>query len=705
MNKKRNAFFTSGTFSSSAAPCTKPCRQCGGPLLSAHPRVTAVCPVLLHTLRRLQMLCFWTCNKQLHPHSPSAFRSSFAGHTSLPPPPPLSLLFPSAVPPLSYLVPPASPTTASGPTSIWLDFVFDKGGAKLDAHLQALLSGAAHEPTAADLVKVFMCKSRSHVTHSDVLMRLAARVTVACGVERLQSTLAELSLEDIARLHEFMEAQPPDDDGRTRVLCHTWTLMLHYAQSGRKSKNGTCARPLPGKAVQAAAESLAEAVTPPVTSAGSAAAMWALARHVFLLGAFDQAQPLFQALVDAHPGLPPSQGIPCVAQLQGFLLACAVPPAADTTSDDPIAGALVPLVPCAAAAALPQAWGSPTLPLVSPSRGVASSGADAAPPIAVFRRAVRAGMLTDQQLSAVAPRRSASVPPAVAAQASPAAPTAAVAPAVAASTTAAVHTSPARHSDAAAAAPVPALLHPAANGHAASVCQVCGVSTREDAMLLCDGCDKGFHVFCLTPPLAVIPEGDWFCTPCLKNKFAYLAPAAVGEAMAGAGAGPSAGAAAKPSRHNDALLPPSPFGALSHAAAAVSVPAGLDHAALSLLHDALNRALTVKACMVRAAPGMEPPVSYAWPWVPLWLQVVTHSLLRVGAAVQALAVAQYLPATSPVQRHVSTAVFAADPLAFASSYYDSLWSVAALESLAERCAGTEGQEDTMCVGCVVVVLW
>lgn len=52
-------------------------------------------------------------------------------------------------------------------------------------------------------------------------------------------------------------------------------------------------------------------------------------------------------------------------------------------------------------------------------------------------------------------------------------------------------------------------------------------------MLLCDGCDcgifapqfrkvllfnfiiAGFHIFCLDPPLATIPKGQWFCHVCL----------------------------------------------------------------------------------------------------------------------------------------------------------------------------------------------
>jgi len=33
-------------------------------------------------------------------------------------------------------------------------------------------------------------------------------------------------------------------------------------------------------------------------------------------------------------------------------------------------------------------------------------------------------------------------------------------------------------------------------------------------MLLCDTCDRGYHTYCLRPPLSSVPVGDWFCPPC-----------------------------------------------------------------------------------------------------------------------------------------------------------------------------------------------
>ncbi len=46
------------------------------------------------------------------------------------------------------------------------------------------------------------------------------------------------------------------------------------------------------------------------------------------------------------------------------------------------------------------------------------------------------------------------------------------------------------------------------------VCGVCKRSQPEESMLLCDGCDAARHMACLVPPLADIPEGDWFCPTC-----------------------------------------------------------------------------------------------------------------------------------------------------------------------------------------------
>ena len=48
-------------------------------------------------------------------------------------------------------------------------------------------------------------------------------------------------------------------------------------------------------------------------------------------------------------------------------------------------------------------------------------------------------------------------------------------------------------------------------------CQFCHSGDKEDQLLLCDGCDKGYHTYCFRPPMDNIPDGDWFCYEC-RNK-------------------------------------------------------------------------------------------------------------------------------------------------------------------------------------------
>ena len=85
------------------------------------------------------------------------------------------------------------------------------------------------------------------------------------------------------------------------------------------------------------------------------------------------------------------------------------------------------------------------------------------------------------------------------------------APAAAAVTTAAV---PPR---AAAAAGVSASVGAASDVVAEEnvVCVACGSGNAEELILLCDGCDDAaWHTFCLSPPMAAVPEGEWFCPRC-----------------------------------------------------------------------------------------------------------------------------------------------------------------------------------------------
>ena len=44
----------------------------------------------------------------------------------------------------------------------------------------------------------------------------------------------------------------------------------------------------------------------------------------------------------------------------------------------------------------------------------------------------------------------------------------------------------------------------------------CGKSENDDAILFCDNCDRGFHLYCLDPPLKEAPTGTWLCRHCKK---------------------------------------------------------------------------------------------------------------------------------------------------------------------------------------------
>ncbi|KAM5186783.1 PHD and RING finger domain-containing protein 1 isoform 3-T4 [Callospermophilus lateralis] len=56
-------------------------------------------------------------------------------------------------------------------------------------------------------------------------------------------------------------------------------------------------------------------------------------------------------------------------------------------------------------------------------------------------------------------------------------------------------------------------------------CEVCGRSDREDRLLLCDGCDAGYHMECLEPPLREVPVDEWFCPECAVPSTASAADA------------------------------------------------------------------------------------------------------------------------------------------------------------------------------------
>jgi hypothetical protein len=45
-------------------------------------------------------------------------------------------------------------------------------------------------------------------------------------------------------------------------------------------------------------------------------------------------------------------------------------------------------------------------------------------------------------------------------------------------------------------------------------CEACGSPSPDPPMLLCDSCDKGYHISCLNPPLTSVPRGRWLCPAC-----------------------------------------------------------------------------------------------------------------------------------------------------------------------------------------------
>ena len=47
-----------------------------------------------------------------------------------------------------------------------------------------------------------------------------------------------------------------------------------------------------------------------------------------------------------------------------------------------------------------------------------------------------------------------------------------------------------------------------------ATCEQCGTGERPDELLLCDKCDKGFHMNCVRPIVVRVPIGSWLCPKC-----------------------------------------------------------------------------------------------------------------------------------------------------------------------------------------------
>jgi hypothetical protein len=67
-------------------------------------------------------------------------------------------------------------------------------------------------------------------------------------------------------------------------------------------------------------------------------------------------------------------------------------------------------------------------------------------------------------------------------------------------------------------APKPIFRSKHADDYSGVYCEECGSGESPGELLLCDKCDKGFHLFCLRPILVSVPKGSWFCPSCSKQK-------------------------------------------------------------------------------------------------------------------------------------------------------------------------------------------
>jgi hypothetical protein len=63
-------------------------------------------------------------------------------------------------------------------------------------------------------------------------------------------------------------------------------------------------------------------------------------------------------------------------------------------------------------------------------------------------------------------------------------------------------------------APAPSRRRPWATAYDDVACQVCAGQHGAASMLLCDVCDRGFHIQCIGMRRQRPPAGDWYCSAC-----------------------------------------------------------------------------------------------------------------------------------------------------------------------------------------------
>ena len=64
-----------------------------------------------------------------------------------------------------------------------------------------------------------------------------------------------------------------------------------------------------------------------------------------------------------------------------------------------------------------------------------------------------------------------------------------------------------------------------------TACEVCSSADDADHMLLCDMCNRGYHLACLVPLMPSIPAGDWFCQTCEAERAGNKGKGTVGIAQ------------------------------------------------------------------------------------------------------------------------------------------------------------------------------
>ena len=64
------------------------------------------------------------------------------------------------------------------------------------------------------------------------------------------------------------------------------------------------------------------------------------------------------------------------------------------------------------------------------------------------------------------------------------------------------------------------------------MCETCGESGDEVKLLICESCDRGFHTYCLNPPLKDIPKNSWNCSQCLMAKRSMMQQESYNQQMA-----------------------------------------------------------------------------------------------------------------------------------------------------------------------------